>query len=140
MIPSKIVCPKTGNAASVTQYGQLIVAPVDYSSLTQENLTVVDTAYVFVTPLAGHSIVVTDLLISTDKNVGVNGASLQIYTASEADSVTITGGVLDVEMLKNTNRDLTGLNVLITEGLWLLAKTDDNNVNITIAYYYVPVV
>jgi hypothetical protein len=140
-VPSYIVDPHNGLAARVTEFGQLVTSPIAYSTPVAQILTVVDTAYNFIEPEANHQIVITDIILTADKNVGASGASVQIYCADSIDSTTVLtdGGVLDIEMLKNTSRDLIGLNFLVTEGFWINAKTDDNNVQLTIGYYRVPI-
>jgi len=140
-VPSHIIDPHNGLAARVTQFGQLVTAPIAYSVPVTDTLVIVDTAYNYIEPEASHQIVITDIVLTADKSVGTGGASVQVYCASAIDSTTVLndGGVLDIEMLKNTSRDLIGLNFLVTEGFWVNAKTDDNNIQLTIGYYRVPI-
>ena len=140
-IPSHITDPRNSIAARVTEFGQLVTSAVAYSIPVTDVLDTTGTAFNYIEPEASHQIVITDIILTTDKNVGVNGASVQIYCASAIDSTTVLndGGVLDIEMLKNTSRDLIGLNFLVTEGFWVNAKTDDANIQLTIGYYRVPI-
>lgn len=138
-VPSHIVDPHNGLAARVTEFGQLVVAPIAYSVPVADTLTVINTAYNFVEPVAGHQIVITDVILTADKTVGVNGAAVEIYTADSPTSTVVTKSVLDIEMLKNTSRDLIGLNFLVGKGRWVNAKSDDVNIQVTIGYYRVPI-
>lgn len=138
-VPTVIVDPRTGNAARVTEFGQLAVAPLDFSTPVQNDLTVVNTAVNFIAPVAGQSVIITDILISSDRNVGVNGAVVDIYQALADDTTTIDSEILKAEMVKQTARDLTGLNFIVPSGKWVNAKTDDTGVSITIAFYRVPI-
>jgi hypothetical protein len=138
-VPSHIVDPHNGLAARVTEFGQLVVAPIAYSVPVADTLTVINTAYNFVEPEAGHQIVITDVILTADKTVGVNGAAVEIYTADSPTSTVVTKSVLDIEMLKNTSRDLIGLNFLVGKGRWVNAKSDDVNIQVTIGYYRVPI-
>jgi len=140
-VPSYITDPHNGLSARVTEFGQLVTSPIAYSVPSAQTMTLTGTAYNFIEPEMSHQIVITDIILTTDKSVGANGASVQIYCADAIDSTTVLtdGGVLDIEMLKNTNRDLIGLNFLVGEGFWVNAKTDDNNVQLTIGYYRVPI-
>jgi len=137
-VPTKLVDPKTGIAANVTEYGQLVVAPVDYSVPSAVTMGTVNTAYNFISPNAGHGIVITDIILTANKNVGANDAAVDIYMADADDTLTISTGILSLEMLKKTTISLTGLNMLVPEGFWVNGKTDDDDVFVTIMYYYVP--
>jgi hypothetical protein len=103
-------------------------------------MEVAGTAYNYVTPLMGHKIVITDILLYANKNVGAGDATVTIYGNSTGPSDTTEDIViLQTEMLKQTSRDLTGLNIILdVEGHWLNGKTDDDDVYLTIGYYYVP--
>jgi hypothetical protein len=138
-VPSHIVDPHNGLAARVTEFGQLVVSPIAYSVPVADTLTVINTAYNFVEPEANHQIVITDVILTADKTVGVNGAAVEIYTADSPTSTVVTKSVLDIEMLKNTSRDLIGLNFLVGKGRWVNAKSDDVNIQVTIGYYRVPI-
>ena len=137
--PIHIADPRSGMTARVTEFGQLVTSSVAYSTPVTGTLAVDDTAVNFVEPKGKHQIVVTDIILSSDKNVGVDGAAVVVYCADAIDSTTVAVGILEVNMLKNTARDLIGLNLIVGEGKWVNAKTDDNNIEVTIGYYRVPI-
>lgn len=131
---------KTGQTARVTRFGQLVVAPLDYSRPIARDLDVIDTAFNFLTPLAGHSIVITDIIVSANKDVSnVEPAEIEIYQADAVDSLNASPTIISPRLIRAGNLTLTGLNLLIPEGKWVNTKTKDNNVLITIAFYRVPV-
>ena len=138
-IPSHIVDPHNGLAARVTEFGQLVVSPIAYSTPVSGSLSVDNTPVNFVEPSSGHQIVITDIILTSDKNVGNDGAIVQVYSSAAIDSAVVDTGVLSIEMLKNTSRDLIGLNFIVGEGLWVNAITDDNNIQVTVGYYRVPI-
>ena len=138
-VPSHIADPRSGTTARVTQFGQLVTSPIAYSIPVVNSLTIDDTPVNFIEPEANHQIVITDIILSTDRNVGANGAIVQLYCSDAPDSATVNSSILNIEMLKNTSRDLIGLNFLINSGFWVNAVTDDNNVQITVGYYRVPI-
>ena len=138
-VPAVIKDSETGNEATVTKYGQLIVGPIDYSSPVAKTLSVVDTAYNFIEPVSGKSIVITDIILTANKNVGVNDATIIIYQSDDSLSLISSNDILNLEMIKQTNLVLTGLNMIVPEGLFVNAKTDDNDIFITLMYYRVPV-
>ena len=61
-----------------------------------------------------------------------------IYEATTASTATVSKTILNVEMLKNSYRDITGLNLLITAGRYVNGKCDDDDVFVTLMGYYVP--
>ena len=135
-----VICdPLTGSRASVTKFGQLIVAPVDYSIPVTVSMSLVDTPYLLVSPSDGKAIVITSAIITANRLVGVNDATISIYSSDTADGAIPASPEITLEMIKSTTLPLTGLNLLIPKGKFLLAQTDDNTVFLTIGYYRVPV-
>ena len=138
-VPSHIVDPRNGLAARVTEFGQLVVSPIAYSTPVTNVLSVDDTPVNFIEPVGKHQIVITDIILTSELTIGVNGASVQVYCATSPTTSTVDSGVLDIQMLKSTSRDLIGLNFLVGEGKWVNAITDDNSIQVTIGYYRVPI-
>lgn len=131
---------KTGQAARVTRFGQLVIAPLDYSTPIDRNLNVADQAFNFLAPESGRSIVITDIIVSADKAVSpTDPAEVEIYQADSVDSLTASPSIVSPRLNRGEDLALTGLNWLVPEGKWVNAKTNDNNILITIASYRVPV-
>lgn len=128
-----------GQSARVTEFGQLVTSPVSYSTPVNNKLDVIDTAFSFISPSAGQQIVITGLVVNSNRNVGVNDATIDIYGADSPTSTTILTSILQFQGVKQTTSNLIGLNLLISQGEWVNAKTDDNDIFITIMYYRVPV-
>lgn len=129
----------SGKTAKVSKFSQLIVAPLDYSTPISNSLSVIDTAFNFITPKQDHSIVITDIIVSADNSVSnVVPAEIEIYQADEADSLTIDVGIVSPRLVRSDNLPLVGLNILVPEGQWVNAKTNDNNILVTIMFYRVP--
>lgn len=129
----------TGNKALVTEFGQLVVGPIAYSSSATQKLELNDTAYNFIAPKKGKNIVITDILLYANRSVGVNDATVEIYEADAVDELIVSDTIIKTEMVKQTSRDLTGLNLITKGGKWINAKTDDDDVFVTIMFYYIPV-
>ena len=123
--------------ACVTSRGQLVVAPLDFSLAYTQVALLNNTAFSFVPPLPGKRFIVTDILLYANKGVGANDANVTIYEAGSETSTTVDRTILSVEMLKQTSRDMIGLNLIISEGKWLNIKTDDNTIFSTVMGYYV---
>lgn len=129
-----------GHEARVSKFGQLITAPLDFSSPQSQSLNVVDTAFNFATPRGSDFIVITDILMGATKDVNAStGALVEIYTSDiSATSTVIKEVILEAPLARLANRDLTGLNFLVNSSRWVNAKTDNATVDITIGCYFVP--
>ena len=141
MIPSKLIDPVSGMAATVTDFGQLVVAPIDYSSVVQGELDTINTAVNLLTPTQAQQIVITDIILTANRSIGANDATVDLYLADGPEELVFTpaDAVLSLELEKNGKLTLTGLNLITRPGAWINAKTDDNTVFVTLMYYRVPV-
>jgi len=137
--PVYIVDPKTGNKATVSEFGQLTISPVDYSTPVQEKLDVINTAFTMIEPVDGKLIIITDILLTANKSVGVNDATVSIYTSTVKGDLVAAGNIIELEMQQKSSLPITGINTKIDAGLYVNAKTDDNDIFVTIMYYRVPV-
>ena len=126
-----------GRWAQVTSRGQLVTAPLDFSSAYNATADVINTGYNLVTPQTSKRFVITDILLYANRNVGVNDATVEIYEASSDSSTTVDKSLFLAEMVRQAARDLTGLNLLVTEGKWVNIKTDDDDIFATIMGYYI---
>lgn len=127
-----------GVNAEVTQRGQLIVAPIQYSSPFSVSLIAVDTAYNLVWPKADNHFVVTDLLITGEKSVDVNtDATVIIYEADSDTTLTELNVLFSLSVPRSGIIPMTGLNVItgnITK--YINIKTSDATINCTLMGYY----
>jgi len=123
--------------ATVTSIGQLVIAPYAYDEVVSGILDVDNTAVNFFGPKTGKQFVLTTILLNANKSVSTD-CIVDIYEATTDVTATITKSILSIEMLKNTSRDITGLNLLITEGRYINGKTDDDDVFVTLMGYYIP--
>ncbi len=125
--------------ARVTQFGQLVVAPLDYSKLITQVMGTANVAVNYVRPKQGHRIVITDIMLQANKNV-TGEAIVNIYTSDVGpDSTVVKEELFTTELIKQSSRDLIGINIITEPGRWVNGKTDDDDVNSTIGYYYVPI-
>jgi len=127
----------SGKLAKVTSTGQLVTAPYAYDEIVTKTSAVDNTAVNFYKPKAGEQFVITAILLTADSNV-VGSAITEVYEATAEDSTTVSKSILLVDLIKNQNRDVTGLNILVTEGRYLNIKADDSDVSAVITGYYVP--
>lgn len=138
-VPVKIEGANSKIRAKVTKYGQLVTSPLAYSAPMQANLVTPDIAYNFIEPSAGEAIVITDVIASAAKSVSnTTPANIQIYQSNGINSLEIVDGILSPQLTGASNFVATGLNMLVPEGRWVNATTDDATILITIMYYKVP--
>jgi len=127
-----------GYAAKVNETGQLVSGPLEYSEPYAVTMDSVNTAYVIATPLIRFRFVITGILLDAGKDVSASTAgTIVLYETDAEDSIVETKEILTFEMLKNTSRVITGLNVIVTEGEWLSIRTTDATVYATVLGYYV---
>ena len=126
-----------GVEACVSSRGQLVVAPLSFSNFYSVTAGVINTGYNIVPPKTGKIFVITDIILSANRNVGASDATVVIYTADSLTSTTVIDTIFTQEMIKQSNIAVTGLNVIATEGTWINIKTDDDDVFVNMAGYYV---
>lgn len=127
----------TNSKAKVTQRGELIIAPIAYSTPYFNEMTAINTAYNFIKPKSGYEIVITSIIVNANKGVSsTDGALIEVFTASDVDSTTSVDDILTVQLIKNARQSLTGLNIKVSSGVWINAVTDDATVFLTIAGFY----
>ena len=129
----------TKTKACVTSNGQLVTAPISYDQVSTKTLDTDDVPVNFFRPLAGKQFVITVITLNANKNVATDTV-VDIYEALSIDATTVTKSILNVELLKNSSFILPPLNLLISEGMWVNGKADDDDVFVTIMGYYVPTV
>ena len=138
MIKTIIKSTGDGNEAIVTHRGQLVTAPLSFSEAYTATANATATAFVIASAKVGQRFVITDILLDADKNVSANTAgTIELYETTDSASTVVAKSILSIEMLKNTNRSITGLNLIVTENVWLNIKTSDATIYATILGYYV---
>jgi len=128
--------------ARVTKFGQLVVAPLDYSTAIEVQLTGdqgTPTVENLVGPSEGQSIVITDVMVFGGKDVTQDiPAQVQIYEASSATTETIDKIIFTPQVVRGSNIVATSLNLLIPGGVWINVQVADFPVFVTLMFYRVP--
>jgi hypothetical protein len=96
-------------------------------------------AYNFYKPKSGQQFVITGIRAKADRQVSnTDDADVVIYEAS-SESATTADKVLHQEaMIRAESVTLIPMNVLVTAGKFLNAKTTDDDIHMTIFGYFVP--
>jgi hypothetical protein len=123
--------------AKVTSRGQLVVAPLDFSTFYNVTADVVDTGYNLAPPKSSERFIITAIHLYANKNVGAGDATVVLYEADSSTETTATKTIINIEMLKQTSLNMTGLNIIVTEGKWVNIKTDDDDIFANVAGYYI---
>ena len=137
--PSHIVDGRgTKSKAKVTSIGQLVTAPLAYDDTKFLELAEDDTAYNFYPPKVGEQFVITGIHAYADRQVSTNaGATVVVYEGTSAATISVSRTIYQIEMEQFANIDLA-LNILVNEGLFVNAKTTDDDIHMTITGYYIP--
>jgi len=135
-MPNKVLLQgNAGNTAQVLPNGFLCVQVGRFTEAKKQQIT--DSSAVnFFKPLAQKQVIITGIIVNTDRNVGVNGSAIDIYETSAADSTTIVTDIISIDQVKNVTTPLLPLFLQTAEGSFINGKADDFNVNITVLGYY----
>ena len=129
----------TKSKVTVTTIGQLVVSPFAYDDVVFNELAEPDVAYNFYTPRAGGQVVITAIFAVADKQVSANAsATVIIYESSSLISTTVDKVLLQTAMVQDQIQLFTPLNILVNEGKFVNAKTDDDDIHMTITGYLIP--
>jgi len=137
-VPSKIVDPSSGKSATVTKFGQLVVAPVDYSTPVSKQITTINTAFNFASPEAGQDIVITDIILIAARSAPISGSIVEVYESLLPSSITPEETILVADLPRQENITLTGLNLFVPGGRFVNVKSDGVDISATIMFYRVP--
>lgn len=123
---------------AVSEFGELAVAPISYNSASVQLLDLDNTGYVFVPPVSGKRIVISSIILATDKDVSATvGSAIEIYESTTGEGTDVETSILQVDLIKQTNMVLPNVNVITSEGTWVMGKASDDDVKVSMYYYYI---
>jgi len=132
--PSSTVTP-----ARVTRTGQLVVAPFAYDETKFNVLDVAGTAVNFFTSKADSQFVITGVIATGDLQIAANAvAEVVILEGDNETDATGTKTLIQFGITRLQSVSYLPLNLLVTEGKFVNAKTDDDDVHMTIMGYFIP--
>ena len=134
---STITDGQSDRTVDISPNGELIVAPIHPNQSVHWKMDVINTAYTFASITSGKRMILQNVLLYGNKNVGATDSTVTIYTADSATSLTPIQTILEFEVPKYGTRDLMNLNLDLGSEVFLNAKTDDNDIFITMMGYYV---
>lgn len=128
-------------SAKVNASGELVVSDGPYDLVEFRELAVDNAPYNFYGPIVGKQFVVTGLLSFADKQVNTStNATVTIYEASAPDTATEDKVILKYEMGQNQQLPFPNVRILVNPGVWLNAKTDDDDIHMNIIGHYIATV
>ena len=127
------------NKVKVTKAGTLATSPPEFSDPVFKEMATDDTAVNFFKPKAGKFLIITSIIIHADKQVGVNGAAVVFFEASDASTSTQDKVVFQTEITSDSDQIITGINWKVSEGKFLNGETNDDDIHANVAGYFVDV-
>ena len=127
-----------GNEAHVTSSGELVVAPLHYDETKFNELAVDNTGYNFYGPLPGKQFVITGFIAVGDQQITANAnANVIIYEAADTGTTTVDKILVQFVIKQDQDIPMPGLHILVNKGKFVNAKTDDDDVHLTLMGYYI---
>ena len=127
----------TGRFANISNNNELMVAQ-QFSTAKKVTLNVDNTAFNLVKPRAGNKIIITGMIVNTNRDIGPNGAVIDIFETSSETSGTIDTPILSFDLIKNQTTITAPILIETTEGKFINAKASDSDVNVTLLSYFAP--
>ena len=135
-----IVVGPEGSPAKFNAQGELVVGPCCYDETQFTTLDTDDQGYTFFGPKVGFSFVMRGALVFADKDVSDSDDTIVvIYESAAEDSATASKILFQFGMGRLTSLPLFPLNILVAEGVYLNAKSGDDDIHLTITGHYTPV-
>ncbi len=125
--------------AKVTRSGELVVSSLKYDETQFNELGTVDAAVNFYKPRVGQQFVVTGVIAAGNLSIAANAlATVIVYEASTESATVVDKTLIQFGVTRLQTLPLVPLNILANEGKFINAKTDDDDVFLTVMGYYVP--
>jgi hypothetical protein len=137
--PKPVVLMASGSQhVKVNAAGELLVSDGPYDLAQFNELAANNTAYNYFGPRGREQFVITGFLIYGDKQVtSATNATVVIYEASAPDTTTEDRILVQVEVGQNQSIPFPNIRILCNVGVYLNAKTDDDDIHMTIFGHYV---
>jgi hypothetical protein len=136
-IPAYLV-GRNGQQVNVNDAGEILVSDGPFDLSVFNELDLVNTAYNFFGPRGRQQFVISGFLMYGDKQVsGATNATVIIYESDQPDSTTTDRVLVQVEVGQNQSIPFPSVRILANRGVYINAKTDDDDIHMTIFGHYV---
>ena len=123
---------------TVNEAGELLISDGPYDLAVFNELDLINTAYNFYGPRGREQFVITGFLLYGDKQVsGATNATVVIYESDQPDSTTESRVLVQVEAGQNQSIPFPNIRILCNRGVYINAKTDDDDIHMTIFGHYI---
>lgn len=130
-----------GRRVDVDKTGALRISDGPYDLTKFVELAAAATAYNYYPPKVGCQFVMTGLLAFADRNVSdADDTIITIYEGTAPNTTTVSRGLLQFGMGKLTTLPYPSIRILVNPGVWINAKTDDDNIFLNIIGHYIPII
>ena len=137
-LPVKIIGRK-GKAVDVAGSGHLVVGEHAFNETVPKDLSSTNTAFNFYRPMAQKQFIIKGIVAKANKDVSTStDADLIIYEGATNVTTTVDKTLFQAAMTKHDSLILLPLNIIVNEGKFINAKTDDASIFVTIMGYYIP--
>lgn len=123
----------------ITTAGQLVTGNLAFDLTEFAELAVDNQVYNFYKPRAGLQFVISGIIATANKSVAANAeAFVEIYEGSSISDGTADKALISFVLTQSTVLPMFPLNILVSEGKFVNARTDDNSIFLTVIGYYIP--
>jgi len=130
-----------GKRAKWNELAQLETASGGFDLGNFKSLNATGTAFNFYTPIPGHQFIITGLFAFATKDVSdASATNIVIYEGTTPTTITVSRIVRQFGMGKLTVASQVGLRLLVSEGVFLNAKTDDDTIDLNIDGHFIPTI
>jgi hypothetical protein len=131
-----VTLEQDGTKVKVTKSGELVTSSLSYDLVQYQEMTATGTAYNFYGPVERKQFIITGFLAVSNKDITAD-AIIEIYEADSDTETTISKALPKFAITKNSVVAPTPLRILVNEGVWVNAKTDDATIHLTMFGYYI---
>jgi hypothetical protein len=122
----------------VNDAGEILISDGPYDFTEFRELDVINTAYNFYKPNGREQFVITGFFAYADRDVNpTTNATVIIYESDQEDSTTENRVLFQFEIGQNQSAPFPNIRVLCNKGVYINAKTDDDDIHLTILGHYV---
>jgi hypothetical protein len=123
---------------AVNEAGELLISNGPYDLAKFNELDTINTAYNFYEPNGRKQFVISGFLMYGDKQVSsTTNATVIIYESDQPDSTTEDRVLVQVEVGQNQSIPFPNIRILCNKGVYVNAKTDDDDIHMTIFGHYI---
>ena len=116
----------------------LAVGPAKPSAAYNATLGVDDTPVTIVEGKGGQSFCITGIILTGNKNIATGtDATVDIFEATADDLTTSLSSILTIPVARSAQTVITGILMRIPTGRFVIGKTSDDDVFVTVLGFYV---